>query len=348
MCETCASEELIRSARHAADEMLTGIGVPIAKGRDVSSPRGFDATVARIAAKLRRVVRGSEAEALRRAWELLDVDWRWIPRARQRERIAAAVSAAGKLLAPVTTLVREPIETAAREVMDSTRSDVRRRHGLVIGADFNAVDRRAVAYVTRANCLFVHDEYGRRLDTFGKKVREAVARGLEQGLGRSEIADDLSQAAEAALVQSSTSYWEVVAASFVGESRSFSQVSAFAEAGIAKYVFSAVLDQHTTNVCRFMDGKVLQVADALGILNRLEASDDPATLKTLRPWARDRRGEDGKTRLVVGAMVLSTIERSGVGTKDDRGDYSSVTSSGQLAGLMPPLHGYCRSTLLPG
>ena len=350
MCGTSTTDDLIRHGRCAADELLAVLRVPVRKAFDVATPRGFDAAVSRLASLLRRLARRSEVDALRQAVGVLDVDWRAMTPAQRSQLVRRALAEAGRAVQTVHEQIRAPLGRAASDVVSATRSDGRRR-GLAIAADFNAVDRRAVNYVIRANSLFVRDEYGRRLDWLGMEARRIVARGLEDGLGRDEIAGDLARAANAAMVQRSASYWDVIASSFVGESRSLSQISSYAEAGIERFVLSAVLDEHTTDTCRFLDGKVIQTSDALHMLDRMESSEDPAAIKQIRPWVRERVGEDGKRSLVVdgggGRSVLAVVERSGTGIRDDRGSYSRAVSSRDLApaGIgFPPFHGLCRTT----
>lgn len=352
MCGTSPTDDLalIPGARRAADELLLGLGVPVRKAFEVATPRGFDAAVSRLAALLRRLARVSEVEAVRQAVAVLDVDWRAMTAAQRSQLVRRALASAGRAVSTVHQQIRAPLGRAASDVVAATRSDGRRR-GLAIAADFNAVDRRAVAYVVRANSLFVRDEYGRRLDWFGIEAKRVVARGLEDGLGRDEIAGELARAANAAMVQRPASYWDVIASSFVGESRSLSQISSYAEAGIERYMLSAVLDEHTTDTCRFLDGKVLQTDDAIRMLDRMESSDEPAAIKQIRPWVRERFGEDGKRTLVVHRdgerNVLAVVERSGVGARDDRGAYSRAVSGRDLApaGIgFPPFHGLCRTT----
>jgi len=356
MCGTSATDDLlvVAAAREAADEILADLRVPVAKALDLSTAHGFDLAVTRLAARLHRLTAKSDAEALRQALQVLDVDWRATSPAQRSALVRRALEAAGRATAPVSRAIAAPFGRAATEVVQATRGDSRRRHRLAIAADLNGLDRRAIEHVTRANTLFVRDGYGTRLEAFGQRVRETVARGLEAGLGRDAIAEDLVILAEAGLVRQATSYWTVVAASFVGEARSLSQISSYAEARIERYVLMAVLDEHTTNACRFLDGKVLETAAAVRTIERLEASDDPLAIKRERPWVRERVSDDGKRHLAVdgttGPTILAVVERSGVGALDDRGVYSRTLSSRDLApaGIgFPPFHGLCRTTTVP-
>jgi len=350
----CGEEALVSAGRAAADDVLELLRVPIAKAMDLSTPKGFDGAVARLGAELRRHAHLPERDAVRAAIGVLDVDWHATTPAQRAGLLRAAQAATGRAVAPVAPRVEATFGRAAEAVVRATRGDARGRQRLAIGADFNALDRGAIAHVTRSNLLFVRDEYGQRLEAFGQRVRAVVGRGLAEGLGRADIAERIAEAATEALVARSKGYWEVVAGSFVGESRSLSQISAYAEAGIERYVIMAVLDEHTTDTCRFLDGKVIATADALRTLERLETATNPLALKTLRPWVRERVGEDGGRTLEVGkgegATVLAVVTRSGRGVADDRGEYHRALTGRELAPAgvgFPPFHGLCRSTSAP-
>lgn len=203
----------------------------------------------------------------------------------------------------------------------------------------------------------MRDEYGRRLDAFGEQARAIVAAGLEQGLGRDDIAADLERAARAALVE--LFYWEVVASSFISQGRSFAQMSSYAEAGIQRYRIEAVVDEQTTNICRFLHGKTSSIADALR-RDRIEQLEDPEAIgsrgraQQVMPWVREAQNrETGRTRLYVDAVAgrfdLAEITRPALGARDDRGDFRPLASDGALneVGIgFPPYHGLCRSTTL--
>ncbi|HCF58195.1 MAG TPA: head morphogenesis protein, partial [Myxococcales bacterium] len=215
-------------------------------------------------------------------------------------------------------------------------------------------DRRVVAHVTSSQGNFVRDEYGRRIEGFGQEARRIVAAGLEEGLGRDDLAEALEQAARAALVDRAPFYWETVAASFIAQGRSYAQMSSYAEAGIRQYRIEAVLDEQTTNICRYLHGKTFSVADALRRFDRIEQLEDPEAIKQAMPWVREAQDrETGRTRLYVnggrGRTDLAEVTRSAMGTRDDRGDFRALASDSALneVGIgFPPYLGLCRSTTL--
>ena len=258
-----------------------------------------------------------------------------------------------------TGLIPARIETrfgdAADQVVASTRSHARRAQGLAIGADFNAMDRRVTEHLVSSNLSFVTNEYGRRLDGLGEKARRIVAGGVEAGLGRDEITGNLKRVAERSLIGRSTSYWDVVAASFISNGRSFAQLSSYAEAGIERYLIEAVLDEQTTETCRFLHGKTFSVGDGIRRFEQLESMGNPDELKAAQPWVRQATDPStGRTALFVnrgGARgPLAEVTRSGVGSKDDLGEFTGGASSSELMDMgvgFPPYHGLCRTTTVP-
>lgn len=360
MCGTSGTAEdllLVHEAGLVLDGVLAPSGVAVlAKALNLGSPRGFDRAVALLAAKLRRTAGPADAAAVRAAIGVLDVDWPATTPAQRKDLVAEAVRAAGRATAIVPAQIRSPLGEASEAVVAAARKEARRGQGLAIAADLNALDRRIARHVAASQGNFVRDEYGRRLDTFGAEARRLVAEGLEQGLGRDDLAASLERAARSALIERQPFYWEVVAAAFVGQGRSFGQMSSYAEAGIERYVIEAVLDERTTNICRFLHGKTFSVGDALQRFERVERAERPEDLKQLVPWVRETLDpETGNPVLWAdagqGRTRIAEVTRSAFGTKDDRGEFRAIASDRALreTGVgFPPFHGLCRTTTLAG
>jgi SPP1 gp7 family putative phage head morphogenesis protein len=357
MCDAHVSDEalnLVHDARVSADWLAEYLTLPVRKDLDLSTARGFDRAVALLAAELRRSAGPANAAAVRAVIGTLDVDWSRTTPVQRSRLIAAATKRAGKALAPVAEEIRAPLGRAAESVVRATRSDARRRQRLGIRAEFNAVDRRVVRHVVDSHVNFVRDEDGRRLGDFSERARRVVADGLEAGLGRTDIARDLEQAAQAALVNRAPAYWEVVAAAFTGRARSWSQMSSYVEAGVQEYVIEAVLDERTTAICRLMHGKRFSVSDALSTFERVETLRDPEGIRLVQPWVREMRDAETGRRLLYaetrrGRVAIAEVLRSAEGRRDDRGEFRAIASDSRLAGIgvsMPPFHSSCRTTTL--
>ena len=336
---------VIRQAREAADEILSHyLRVDILKAYDMGSPRGFDRAVTDLAGRLRSRVSASDQDAVRAAIEALDVDWKNTTATQRREFISQSLNAAGRKTAIVPQKIQVVFDDAADEVVQASRVTARRKHKLAIAADFNALDKRIAQHLRTSQAAFVRDEYGRRHALFSQEARDIVSSGLESGLGRADIARDLEAAAQATLAGKGSFYWDVLAGSFISRGRSFATLSAFKEAGIERYTIEAVLDEATTDTCRFLHGKIFSVKSGLNLFERAEANPDE--LKNISPWVRTGRDDEGHRHL----FVERDKERTSIATiKDDRGTFSNSADEKTLESLgvsVPPFHGLCRSTLV--
>lgn len=353
MCEmsVTAEHEIVLAGRYAVDAVLGRyLHLPVAKAMNLGTPRGFDRAVADLAARLRARTRTSDNAAVRAAITGLDVNWRQTTVAQRRRLIANALQAAGRATAALPRTVETVFGPAATEVVDATRTAARRGQRLGIAADFNALDRRIIEHLRTSQTTYARDEYGRRHQAFSERARSIVADGLESGLGRDDIARDLEAAAQNILAGRGSFYWEVVAGSFVSQGRSFAQLSAYAEAGIERYLIEAILDERTTEVCRFLHGKTFTVGTGLRAFERLEAN--PESVPDLAPWVREAADpETGRKVLFVERggerTAVAEVTRSAFGSRDDRGDFGRSLSEQQLLDLgisFPPYHGLCRTT----
>ncbi len=337
---------LLGRAHEAAESLLERFGVSVGKALDLEESRDFDRVVSRLAMSLRSRVARSEASAIRTAVAALDVDWSATTPARRRSLIAEAMTLAGRATRGVPGQIEATIGRAAEAVVRAVRSRGRRRDGLAIAADFNAVDQRVIAHVRRSQGPFVRQEYVRRAAAFQHRVRDTIATALERGLGREDIAIELERLATGVLVTGSSPYWEVVAGTVVSSGRSYAQVSAYAEAGIDRYRIVAVLDRATTPICSFLDGKTFSVATALDRFEAIERADSVGDLQDAHPWIRlGRDGANGKQ-----LYIERGGERTTVATGSAGGGFASAMNDRDLESLglgFPPYHGLCRSTTVP-
>ena len=359
MCGTCDTADalaVVARARRVADALANQLlGEPVAKAMELGTAAGFDRAVAALAIELRRQASRPERDAMRAAVDVLDINWRDTTPAQRRRLVSEAMNASGRATAIIPARIQTTLGPAADEVVSATRSHGRRVHGLAIGAEFNAVDRRITAHVVRTQVNFVTDQLGRRLDGFGAEARRIVAEGLEAGLGRDDISAALQAAAQDAFVARSAFYWDVVAGAFIGNGRTYAQLSSYAEAGITRYLIEAVLDEQTTEICRYLHGKAFEVGDALRRFDALDRLDQPEDVKDAQPWVRESLDPqtDNPVLFVERGGVrtpLVEVTRSGVGAVDDRGEHGRAVSNRELMDLgvgFPPYHGLCRTTTVP-
>jgi hypothetical protein len=298
------------------------------------------------------VSREAEASALRKAIGTLDVDWPRLSAHARDEVLRAARHAVAGVADQVLPRVEQVFEVEAKNVVDRSRRATVRQFGLRIAADTTRTDARIAAFVRNSEANFVRDEYGRRRDELGQRARDIVAAGLEQGLGRDDIVADLS-AQLAPVVSRGKPYWDVVATSFANRGRTYTQLAAFDEADVEHYRFEAVLDQTTSEVCRFMHGREFSVERARQRFDEVEQADDAEAVTNLQPWMRVGADDAGNQVLYYERAgqrrMVARVDESSVGNSDRVGRYSRALSTDELeaAGVtVPPLHGHCRSTIV--
>lgn len=320
--------------------------------------------ITQIAARLSNAIRGAtgpvEADALAGALRALDVDWVALD-AKARERvIQTAKRALSKNLAPrALPRVKEKIDVGVRGTYSRSKRASVTQHKLDVPFTMSILDTRIARHVSDSQLNFIRDQYGATVEGLGQKVRDVVAAGAKRGASSREIVKDIrAQVKGLDQLGRGPSYWEMVSLSFVNRARTYAQLSGFREAGFQRYVWESVLDEVTTETCRFMHGKTFPVDGAMKTFESAEAqTSNPQALKTIQPWISqgvtddDRkspilfyRGTDGEK------VVVADIDEAGRGVSDRIGDYWPQMTDDQLLGnglSLPPIHGLCRSTVLP-
>ncbi len=346
------ARELYARGAAAAEDLLRGV-FRIEKALDPLDSRDFMILVRRLSTALRGVARPAEEAALRRALERLDVDWLHLSPQARSEVIRAARQALRAVEGQVLPQVEQLFIAESERLVGRTRRSVVRRLGLRISADLTRTDERIARFVRESQGHFIRDEYGRRREDFSRRARDIVASGVERGLGRDDIVAELSEVMSAASLERDRSYWEIIAMVFSNRARTFTQLSAFEEGGIERFRFEAVLDEVTSEACRFMHGRVFAVGQAMERFRQVERARDPELIREAQPFLQV--GADGEGNQVLfykrggRRRAVARVDEPAVGARDKVGRYSRALSTQQMeaAGVTtPPLHGRCRSTLV--
>ena len=342
-----------RAADAAAELLWKAFRVDVAKALNPLNRRDFNVIVNRVASGLSTATRGMESRTVDTIIRGLDVDWPNLSAA-QRERIIEAarlgIRSIGTRAAPRVEAVLTP---EAQAIVRGTKDAVVDRYNLGISTNLSATDRRIAAHASSSQTNFVRDEYGRRADAFGQQARDTVASGLDRGIGRDDIAEELELALQGQVTKS-PGYWRVLASAFTGRARSWTQVSSFDDAGIQRYRVEAVLDEATSEICRFMHGQSFEVKKAAERLQVVAGLEDPEEIRTAQPWGAVGYDDDGNPYLYYNdadgeRQEIAGVEEFGEGEKDRRGTYSDELDEDALSSAgfeLPPYHGNCRTTVV--
>lgn len=324
----------------------------LAKALNPQNRRDFLVIQRRVAQALRSATADEQSAALRSALRGLDLDWPGMT-ASGREAALRAVRASLRGSARrVAPKVEETLILRSTDVARSSRAGIVARFNLSIPSSLSLRDERLAEWCASSQSLFVRDRLGRRADALSRRAREIVSQGLDSGLGRDDIAERLAGLAQQGL-GGAMPYWQVVAGAFVGRTRTAINVSSFAEAGVEKYRWEAVLDEATCDSCRFLHGREFSVRKASERIDAASKLSDPEGIRTTLPWINRGTDDEGRPVLYYGSgddrSLVARVEQTGEGERDRIGRYGGAMSSSALeaAGAStPPAHGGCRCTTL--
>ena len=306
----------------------------------------FDKIVSNLGTMLKRASRHTQQSFLERLAVLVGVP------PSQPEQIQGFVRRIREeilgMAAPTAEATKITISSQTQLVYARTKKALRSRFRLgAVAVGFGLADREAVQFLRRQHVFFMRNSFGALAKQGSEQARKITAKGLKEGLGQKEIARELEERILNRLKM--RGYMETLASLFAGRSRTYSQMVSYDSVRVERYMIVAVLDERTTEQCRFLHGKTFSVGDSLGKLQALQDLPDPEDVRFAMPFLRqwtgpeDRKllgilGEDGK-RVVV-AEVLGAAE----GLVDQVGKYDQRRSDEDIQDLgigPPPYHFRC-------
>ena len=338
----------------ACDDILKAVGLgALAKALDPLDPVDFLVLVERLAQGLYRKTGPTEQAALKAALQTLDVDWGSLSAAAQERTIQASTIALDAAKRGALPHVKQAFALQGPAAVASTKKFAVRRFKLDIEATLSRTDEKIAQYVVKSQSAFVTDAYGARSVAWSERSRATVARGMNEGLGRADIAQSLSRMAGAAELARGEPYWRIVSAAFMNRARIGTQVSALSQAKVDRYKFIAVMDERTSEICRLLDGTIWSVPRAMETLNHSMKAESPEDIRINQPWVRTGKNEDGKSILYYlnrdgSRRVVADVLKPGLGRRDARGEYKIRMNPREMesGGIqLPPIHELCRSTV---
>ncbi|NSW82541.1 MAG: minor capsid protein [Syntrophothermus sp.] len=164
------------------------------------------------------------------------------------------------------------------------------------------IDERARQWLADHTVFWIGDYYDSQL---GENIASTVRQlALEQGLGREEVGRQLKAVLGDQFARSDV-YWRGLAATTVGRARNFGGVQSMVEAQVSEYEILAVMDERTSPICRFMNGKVFKVEHAVALRDAVLNAKMPEDIKAIHPWRQVKEVQSWSTeKLAAGGMAL--------------------------------------------
>jgi ribosomal protein L22 len=206
---------------------------------------------------------------------------------------------------------------------------------------FRLVDRNAVKALSREQPFWIGDFYSTHMsDRIRDISRKAI---VQKGLGRKEAAKVMSRVLRkelswaggpaklrgidvipARFAGNVGGYSEILVANAANRGRNMAFLSSFRDAGIERFRWNSVMDERTSEVCAFLDGREFAVETGMALMDEVSAAETPVDVKEITPWQTE----------------MSVKAAAGKGTT------SAQNARLAAAGVMvPPAHGRCRSVV---
>lgn len=294
---------------------------------------------------------------LRSYIEGMNVDWTKIDQAGIDRELAKIRSELRTMLGPAAASVmptwKTKVESTLTSVFKTTRQAVRDNFLPSVGVSLKQPDLRAIGVLSEQQGWFLRDSAKVRSDALTARARVIVEDGLKRGLGRNEIGANLHRALPQAWQGMGQRYFNVVAANAVSRARSYSEVSGYIEVGIEALEVQAVLDERTTEICRCLDGTIIETnVVSQQIIGAMNVST-PEGIYDAAPFLKEVVNQQTGLKEIVtsnNGTRIAEVVRSGFGRADDRGQFNMFRQGNGLADAHigpPPYHHLCRSWTIP-
>lgn len=356
MCGGCFDVEAYKLVKSVVISDLTlGDRSRFQKDYNISNKKEFDRLAALVATDIRKVVASidvASAEAVMA--ELGAVDWLALSEAEAAAAIASITSKLKTRIPKIEKVLVKVFDDHTDKIFKAQKLILKDGHSLDIKTSFTEKDKKMLKHIRDSNAVFIRGEFEGRAVKLEERVKKIVEKGMKQGLGRADIAENIYKETNRTYPGRSLWYWDVVASAYVGRARSFSHMSAYAEAGIQFYQLVAVLDNRTTDICRYLHNKVFSLGPTMDHLNKMDyASMTADEIKDFEPYWKEFKDKDSGAKYVGykqgGKNVkVAEVTRSGFGMKNDPGQFRQMVSpSNMVQAQFPPFHALCRTTTIP-
>jgi hypothetical protein len=178
------------------------------------------------------------------------------------------------------------------------------------------IDEQAQSALENDSLYWIGSYWDREL---GQSISDAVNNlVIQKGLSRADAGAVLQSMLGGDFPGKSARYWELVASAGVQRASVFGAIGSFRQTGVKTVRFVNPNDLRTSEVCAHLSGMVFPADVAYRVVDDFVAAGSPEEAKAAQPWPDKQR-------------ILSTRDPQ------------------ELArmGVVPPLHGHCRSLLVP-
>lgn len=169
----------------------------------------------------------------------------------------------------------------------------------VTKSDLSLPDIRAIDVLTKHNCYWLGEHYGKHI---GSKIAELTQEALREGLGRDELAKELRESLGCKV--GGYKYWDVVSSAALVRSSSFGSISGMVETGITEYEILAMGDERMCPICGEINGQTFSVKETQKVIDSVLDVSDPDDFKEAMPWHTEPPVGKSKDDLIAEGMSI--------------------------------------------
>jgi len=352
MTETLVHMGMVEAAGVEGAEMIGINGIAIDKAASPFSAIDLRVLTNRLSGTLIGHERLAMKPVISKYLERLDgVDWTngtHVDTALRGARDMLQRVAPGKVLPGWSQKVQISVEDVAKK----TKMVLNQTYLPSLSTSLDQPDLVSARRIATQGGWFLRDELGKRSTDLTVKGRDIVTKGLREGLGREEIAKQLRTQLPDLWKKYGKQYATTTASVAVSRARSFTEVNSYASVGIQYLEVQAVLDERTTEICRALDGTIVEVQAAKDLIDKAGAVKVPEDIYTESPFMKvqtDKKTGDRNINTNNGDKVARVVQ-SGLGRVDDRGRHEFHLAGKGLTAAnigVPPYHHLCRSWTIP-
>lgn len=181
---------------------------------------------------------------------------------------------------------------------------------------FEVPDEEAIASLSEQFNFWIGNYYGEQIQT---QIKDTLKGYFDSNKTIEEVAVEFSKLFEK-YTNNGMEYFEGLAEHTSNRIRVIGQVTGMEKAGIEFYQILSIIDARTSEICRFMDGKIFKLSRAIEYRDKILSLKNPKDIKEYSKW--------------ISPKELSEIQENKIADPD------------LPAGLtIPPFHWWCRSTI---
>ncbi len=145
---------------------------------------------------------------------------------------------------------------------------------------FDVKDKEAAGILNQQLIFSVGDYH---TTTLQPEVNKTLTEYFTSNKTIDEVAKDFEKQFQN-ITDKDESYFEGLAEHHANRTRELGHVNGYEQAGIEALEIVAVLDDRTSEICEYMNGQIIPIANAIELRDKILAAETPDEIKDAAPW----------------------------------------------------------------